>query len=130
MLFGYGFIPYDGIDRKIMNGTADAVLRHWRWDTAWGWDFALVAMTLTRLGRPEAALDILLADTAKNSYVTSGNNFQRGRDDLPLYLPGNGSLLFALAMMLAGYGDIRDMPGFPKNGMWDAEFEGIMPLPY
>ncbi|MCL2702615.1 MAG: glycoside hydrolase family 65 [Defluviitaleaceae bacterium] len=130
MLFGYGFIPYPRINGQIMSDTADAVLAKWDWDSAWGWDFALTAMTLTRLGRPEDAVDILLADYAKNSYVTSGNNFQRGRDDLPLYLPGNGSLLFALAIMLAGYGEQGDMPGFPKNGMWDVAHEGISPLPY
>jgi hypothetical protein len=81
-----------------------------------------MAMTLTRLGRIEEAVDVLLMDSDKNNYVTSGNNFQRGRDDLPLYLPGNGSLLFALALMLTS--------GFPQNGEWDGiEAEGIIP-PY
>ena len=131
MLFGHGFIPCDGVDARVMSDTADKVLSCWDWDTAWGWDFALTAMTLTRLGRPEAATDALLTDAAKNGYVTSGNNFQRGREDLPLYLPGNGSLLLALSMMLAGFGDkTGGTPGFPKNGMWDVKFEGISPLPY
>ncbi|MCL1965081.1 MAG: glycoside hydrolase family 65 [Firmicutes bacterium] len=131
MLYGYGFIPCGRVDKRIMSDTADRVLACWNWDTAWGWDFPLTAMTLTRLGRPEAAVDILLKDAAKNSYVVSGNNFQQGRDDLPLYLPGNGSLLLALSMMLAGYGDTRGAPGFPQNGMWDdIDCEGILPLPY
>ena len=131
MLFGYGFIPCEGVDTRVMSDTADKVLACWDWGTAWGWDFALTAMTFTRLGRPEAAIDALLTDAAKNSYAASGNNFQRGRDDLPLYLPGNGSLLLALSMMLAGFGDkIGGTPGFPQNGMWDVRFEGIAPLPY
>jgi hypothetical protein len=130
MLFGYGFIPNHRINRQIMNNTVDEVLSKWDWDSAWGWDFALTAMTLTRLGRPDDAINILLSGADKNSYVVSGNNYQRGRDDLPLYLPGNGSLLFALSMMLAGFGETRDTPGFPKNGMWDVEFDGISPLPY
>jgi len=131
MLYAYGFIPNDEIDTKIMSDTADKVLKCWDISTLWGWDFALIAMTLTRLGRPEAAVEILLKDTQKNSYTVSGNNLQKGRSDLPLYLPGNGALLLALAMMLEGYGETRGQAGFPKNGMWDGIItEGILPLPY
>ena len=130
MLFAYGFIPCDVVKPGMMSDTADMVLGSWDWQTAWGWDFALCAMCLTRLGRPEDAIDVLLMETAKNSFVTSGHNFQRGRDDLPLYLPGNGSLLLALSMMLAGYSDVGGRPGFPQNGLWEMECEGILPLPY
>jgi hypothetical protein len=131
MLFTYGFIPNDLVDKKVMSGTVDRVLDCWDRSGMWGWDFALLAMTLVRLGRPEDAIDILLADNEKNSYTISGNNIQRGRDDLPLYLPGNGSLLFALAMMLAGYGSNKGLIGFPRNGKWDGiKVEGVSPLPY
>ncbi|MCL1820814.1 MAG: glycoside hydrolase family 65 [Oscillospiraceae bacterium] len=131
MLYCYGFIPYDGIDEEAMSRTVDRVLECWDKSTMWGWDFALCAMTLTRLGRHEDAVNILLADTAKNSYTVSGNNFQRGHGELPLYLPGNGSLLFALAMMLSGFGDTRESAGFPKDDLWDGIVaEGILPLPY
>jgi len=129
MLYAYGFIPNDKIDREVMSRTVDKVLDTWDKSTLWGWDFALMAMTLTRLGRAEDAVNILLAETEKNSYTVSGNNFQRGREDLPLYLPGNGSLLLALAMMLRGYGDTHGMVGFPKNGLWDdVKVEGVMSL--
>ncbi|MDR0248665.1 MAG: glycoside hydrolase family 65 [Oscillospiraceae bacterium] len=130
MLFAHGFIPGERIDKAAMLRTADTVSRLWRKDTLWGWDFALCAMTQARLGRPETAMDILLENTPKNSYTVGGNNFQRGRSDLPLYLPGNGSLLFALAMFLAGYGNVRSCPGLPDNGRWKVEYEGISPLPY
>lgn len=130
MLYSLGFIPCETVDCQIMSDTFDLVRKCWDFKTLWGWDFALMAMTLTRINRPDDAIDILMIDTAKNSYVGSGNNYQRGRTDLPLYLPGNGALLFALPLMLAGYGENRDTPGFPKNGMWDIEFEGILPLPY
>ena len=130
MLYGLGFIPCDHADQSIMADTFDKVRDCWDFNSLWGWDFAFMAMTMTRLGRPDDAVDILLMDTVKNSYVTSGNNYQRSRADLPLYLPGNGSLLLAVAMMLAGYGQKRDMPGFPHNGMWDIVYEGILPLPY
>ncbi|MCL2003023.1 MAG: glycoside hydrolase family 65 [Oscillospiraceae bacterium] len=130
MLYGFGLIPCGRIDGEAMSRTADRALACWDKSTLWGWDFALCAMTLTRLGRPEAAMDVLLSDTPKNSYTASGNNFQRGRDDLPLYLPGNGALLFALPMLLEGYGETRGRPGLPKNGLWEIETEGISPLPY
>ena len=75
-------------------------------------------MTAVRLGKPELAIDILLKDTYKNVYVASGNNRQISRDDLPLYLPGNGSLLLAAAFMTAGYdGCNKKTPGFPTACM-------------
>jgi hypothetical protein len=41
---------------------------------------------------------------------------------LPLYLPGNGGLLSAVAMMTAGWDGCPDRPapGFPDNGKWNA----------
>jgi hypothetical protein len=118
MLYGYGFLPRDYANSDIMSETFDKVKRCWDFSSTWGWDFAYMAMTLAMLGRHEEAIDMLLMETAKNSYVASGNNYQKGRTDLPLYLPGNGSLLFAVAVMLAG-------GGFPQNGLWDIDFEGI-----
>ena len=86
-------------------------------------------MTATLLGRPDVAVDILLKETEKNCYVLSGNNRQMTRKDLPLYLPGNGSLLLAVAMMAAGYkGCDRNTPGFPDDGNWTVEFENIRPF--
>lgn len=50
--------------------------------------------------------------------------------DLPLYLPGNGTLLLAAAMMCAGYdGCTTPTPGFPQNGQWSVQYEEINPLP-
>lgn len=118
MLFGYGFIPNAYVNPDIISRTFDKVKQCWDFSTMWGWDFAFMAMALAKTGRREEAVDMLLMETAKNSYVTSGNNYQKGRTDLPLYLPGNGSLLFAAAVMLAG-------GGFPRDGQWDIEFEGI-----
>lgn len=70
------------------------------------------------------AIELLLKESPKNCYVISGNNRQVGRKDLPLYLPGNGSLLLAAAIMTAGYeGCCRRTPGFPDDGQWIVEFE-------
>jgi len=129
MLGAYGLLDSGRTSKETMKATLKRVLECWDFDTMWGWDFALMAMTAVRLGDYDLAVDILLKDTAKNQYVVSGNNYQYLRTDLPLYLPGNGSLLLAVAMMTAGYsGSTED--GFPKDGNWIVEHESIMPFPY
>lgn len=130
MLCSYGLIDSGRVDRKIMENSLKKAEECWNYPSLWGWDFAVMCMTAVRLGDPEYAIELLLMDTMKNRYVTSGNNFQEGRPDLPLYLPGNGSLLLAAALMTAGYPGSRELPGFPKNGQWTVEYEGIQPYPY
>ena len=125
MLGAFGLINNDRIDKEKMKDTLQKVISCWQWETCWGWDFAMMSMTATRLDMPELAIELLLMDTPKNFYVTSGNNFQKTRTDLPLYLPGNGSLLLAVSLMLAGYGDKTNLPGIPKNGKWEVRFENI-----
>jgi hypothetical protein len=72
-----------------------------------------------------------MMDTPNNHYGINGHNVQKLRSDLPVYLPGNGSLLLAAAMMAAGYQDCKEVnPGFPKNGQWQIEYESIDPFPY
>jgi len=130
MLFAYGMCKGSRMDAVVVRTTLERVLCEWDLASLWGWDFGQMAMTATRLGLPELAIDILLMETIKNSYVASGNNFQRGRSDLPLYLPGNGTLLLAVAMMCAGYdGCSTDTPGFPANGGWVVQYENLKRLP-
>ena len=129
MLCSYGLIDSGRTDREIMGNSLREVEKCWNYPSLWGWDFAVMCMTAVRLGEPEHAIELLLKDTEKNSYVASGNNYQRGRSDLPLYLPGNGSLLLAAALMTAGYPGSGELPGFPRNGQWEVEFEGIRPFP-
>lgn len=129
MLCAYGLIPGSRIQPEVMDNTLTRVLNEWQFPTMWGWDFGVIAMTATLLDRPDVAVDILLKETEKNCYVLSGNNRQMTRKDLPLYLPGNGSLLLAVAMMAAGYkGCDRNTPGFPDDGNWTVEFENIRPF--
>lgn len=130
MLMAYGVIDSGRMDREAMNATIRKAQEVWDYQSLWGWDFAVMAMTATRLGNPEYAIELLLMDTYKNVYVTSGNNRQVSRNDLPLYLPGNGSLLLAVSMMAAGYDSCtEECPGFPKDGNWKVEYEGILPMP-
>jgi hypothetical protein len=126
-----GQLPGDGVDRAVMANTLDAVLKTWDWETKiWGWDYPMIAMTAARLGEPKKAVDVLLkSDGPNNSYMPNGHN--RQREDLPIYLPGNGALLSAVAMMAAGWDGApsHDAPGFPHDGTWVVRSEGLHPLP-
>jgi hypothetical protein len=104
MLAMYGVLNSERIDPKIMSATLDKVLEVWDMDSLWGWDFPMMAMTACRLGRYDDAIDLLLMDSPKNTYMSNGHNRQQGSAALPLYLPGNGGLLIASAMMAAGSG--------------------------
>jgi hypothetical protein len=117
MLAMYGVLKSEKIDPARMSATLDQVLAVWDWQSLWGWDFPMMAMTAYRLGRLEDALDLLLRDSPKNTYLPNGHNRQTGSNDLPLYLPGNGGLLLAAAMMAA------DPQGFPPG--FTVQSEGL-----
>jgi hypothetical protein len=123
-----GVLPGDGVDRETMRRTLVKVLKAWKWDTTWGWDYPLVAMTAARLGEPQMAVDALLMTTPKNRHLPNGHNWQR--EGLPCYLPGNGGLLYAVAMMAAGWRGAPDSkaPGFP-SGTWTVHWENLSPAP-
>ena len=75
------------------------------------------------------AIDALLMKITTNTYLPNGHNYQDGR--LTLYLPGNGGLLTAIAMMTAGYDNgINTLPGIPKNGKWKVKWEGLKKMPW
>jgi hypothetical protein len=110
-----------------MRHTFDWIWDNWHWQETWGWDFPMVAMTATRLGMPEKAIDALSMPVNKNTWLINGHNYQDQR--LRLYLPGNGALLSAIALMCAGYKGSGPLPGFPKDGGWKVRFEGLRPAP-
>ena len=122
-----GLLPYTSLyNKEKMQHTLDWVMQNWNWATTWGWDYGMIAMTAARLGDAETALKALLIDTQKNTYLPSGHNFQTP-DRLRIYLPGNGALLTAVAMMCAGWDGCTDShnPGFPKDGTWNVRWEGL-----
>ena len=129
VLGAYGMLPYGKIDKERMIATLKEVLKKWNWKTTWGWDYPLMAMTAARVGEPELAIEALLMDVQKNTYLNNGHNYQEDR--LPIYLPGNGGLLAAVAMMAAGWTDAPKIngPGFPNNGKWIVKWEGINSIP-
>jgi hypothetical protein len=112
----------------IMRNTFDWVWDNWNWDHTWGWDYPTTAMCAARLGEPEKAVNALLMDKQTNTWLPNGHNYQNDR--LRIYLPGNGGLLVAVAMMCAGWdGNTVPEPGFPKDGTWNVRWEGLSPMP-
>ncbi len=129
VLGAVGILPESRLyDPTIMAHTLQWIWHNWNWDHTWGWDYPMVAMNATRLGDAEKAVSALLMDKRTNTYLPNGHNYQDQR--LRCYLPGNGGLLTAIALMCAGWDDCQQQtPGFPKNGLWDVRWEGLKPLP-
>jgi hypothetical protein len=128
VLAAYSTLPAcDRLDTTVMKNTYNLILKVWKWETTWGWDFPMMAMTATRLHMPDKAIDALFMPVQTNTYLINGHNYQDDR--LTIYLPGNGGLLSAVAMMCAGYDNNKtDNPGFPKDGTWKVKWEGLEPM--
>ena len=114
MLGAMGVLSGSKVARETMRSTLHKVQQEWKWPDVWGWDFGMIAMTAAAVGEPETAMDVLMMETPKNTWLPNGHNWQRA--NLPLYLPGNGSLLLASAY-LARY------QAFPRA--WRAQTEGL-----
>ncbi len=144
----FGYLPGKDVDRATMSRTLDAVLDKWDLRQTWGWDWPMLAMTATRLGRPDLAVNFLLTDQKNFQFGVSGMTprVHIVADDAPhaagigvdgpgyrraaeTYFPSNGSLLLAVALMVAGDGEGQVNPGFPKDGSWVVRSEGVRPLP-
>lgn len=119
--------PIEGVDRTTAHRTLAKVVGAWNWDRCWGWDFPWTAMAAARLGEPATAVDMLLRESSRNRYdergVCTGGPCP--------YLPGNGGLLYAVAMMAAGWdgAPAGPAPGFPTDGSWTVRWEGLKPAP-
>lgn len=129
MLAAYGMLKDPRVDTEVMSNTLMAVKNHWDWKKKiWGWDYPMIAMTAARLNQPQTAVDFLLADLTHNQYLPNGHVPQAGAG-LPVYLPANGALLSAVAMMTGGWDGSLDrrFPGFPVDGQWQIKAEGFVP---
>lgn len=113
MLAALGVLPRDRVDPATMRRTFDKVIREWKFADTWGWDYPMMAMTAARLGEPQKAIDALFLASPKNEWLPNGHVYQR--PGLPLYLPANGGLLIAMAVMAA-------TKAFP----WPVQWEGLM----
>ncbi len=125
VLGAFGLLPETvPADRAIMLNTLDHISQNWNWPGTWGWDYPMVATAAVRLGKPDLAIDLLLKDVQKNTYLANGHNYQDER--LRIYLPGNGGLLLAVAAMCTGFeGNEAHNPGFPAE--WKVVWENILP---
>ncbi len=129
MLAPLGMLDGAMVDPKIMRATLHRVMENWDWKNTWGWDYPMMAMTAARVGECERAVEALLMPEAKNTYLLNGHNFQM--ESIPLYLPGNGGLLYAVSMMAAGWEGApeKHAPGFPDDGSWTVRWEGLEVAP-
>jgi len=129
VLMASSLLPTSGmVDTAVMHHTFNVVDKAWHWDKTWGWDFPMVAMAAARLNMPNEAIDALFKDVVTNTYLVNGHNYQTPR--LTIYLPGNGSLLSAIALMCTGDdANKTPNPGFPKNGKWKVKWEGFKRMP-
>lgn len=118
------FPPAEGFDHDIAHATVLKVWEKWDWKSCWGWDFPWMAMAASRVGEPQIAIEALLHPAAFNQYAPNGINSG-------WYVPGNGSLLYAIAFMAAGWDGApkKPSPGFPDDGSWTVKFEGLRPAP-
>lgn len=127
IVFGTLPLPQD-IDFRVLDNT----VQHWAAnlpEQACSWSYPVQAMAAARAGRPDLAIDILLFPSECNSVSDAGYNYWN--DVVPVYLPGNGALLSAVAMMAAGWDNAPEgnAPGFPKNGQWTVKYEGLYKIP-
>jgi hypothetical protein len=129
VLGALSFVPGPQIDRETMRHTFDWVWTNWNWPNTWGWDYPMLAMCAARLGETGHAVDALLLDTPKNHYGLNGNVYQR--PGLTIYLPANGGLLYAAALMAVGWDGApkRNAPGFPDDGSWSVRWENLQTAP-
>jgi len=129
VLGAMGILPHCKLIRPdYMKNTLDWIWDNWNWGKTWGWDYPMTAMCAARLGEPDKAVGALLMDKRTNTYLVNGHNYQDSR--LRVYLPGNGGLLTAVAMMCAGWdGNTIENPGFPKDGTWDVKWEDLKMMP-
>jgi hypothetical protein len=129
VLGALGILPKCPLVRTdYMQNTLNWIWTNWNWGKTWGWDYPMTAMNAARLGDGEKAVGALLMDKRTNTYLPNGHNYQDTR--LRIYLPGNGGLLTAISMMCAGWdGNKIKNPGFPKNGNWNVQWEGLQPMP-
>jgi hypothetical protein len=120
--------PMEGVDGDTAHRTVLKVWKTWDWNRCWGWDFPWMAMAAARVNEPQLAVDALLKDAgSRNAYDERGVNLG---GPCP-YLPGNGGLLYAVALMAAGWDGCSEgnAPGFPKDGQWVVLWEGLKRAP-
>ncbi|KAH2989204.1 hypothetical protein KXV25_009399 [Aspergillus fumigatus] len=118
----YGLLPPTaGVDVGVVNATMMKINQVWNLTNSYGWDFPMLALTATRLGDSQQAVNYLLDPVFQFDDV--GNPVGGTRVPTP-YFPASSSLLLAVAMMAGGW-DGDEGPHFPSD--WNAKTEGFTP---
>jgi hypothetical protein len=89
-----------------------------------GWAFPWRAMTAARFGEAPIAIEALTKDAGnKNHHNPRGAN----KGGLCPHLPGNGGLLYAAAMIAAGWdgAPTNQAPGLAQGGSWVVQRDGL-----
>jgi hypothetical protein len=87
----------------------------------------MMAMAAARNGETQIAVEALLHPSGKNNFnkvgLSTGGPFP--------YFPSNGGLLYAVAMMSAGWDGApkNHAPGFPNDGNWTIRYESLSTAP-
>ena len=101
VVFPYSYFISERLDKLIMQNTYNKVKETYDLKSMWGWDFPFMALCAYHLGDKSEAIEMLLFDAGKNTYLKNGHNMQDDRVDLPLYLPGNGAFVLAIKEIFA-----------------------------
>ncbi|RKD90887.1 hypothetical protein [Mangrovibacterium diazotrophicum] len=91
-----------------------------------GWGVAMGAVGQAKMGDAEGAVESLLGGLGTAFDIAGINRGLGGA-----YLPTNGALLYAAAVMAAGWDGApdRNAPGFPDDGSWIVRWEGLKRAP-
>ncbi len=91
-----------------------------------GWGVAMSAVGKAKMGDPSGAVDALLGGLG---FAFDQAGINRGLGGA--YLPTNGALLYAVAVMAEGWDGApdRNAPGFPDDGTWVVKTEGLIKAP-
>ncbi|KAL4969909.1 Six-hairpin glycosidase-like protein [Aspergillus stella-maris] len=122
-----GILPDNAaVDPVIAKATADKVDEIWDDEDIRGWGRPVLAINSARVGERDRAIGHL---TAFERWVFDDAGFaERGGDGgtPPPFMPGNAGFLLAVAYMAAGWeGSEGHAPGFPNDGSWVVEYEGL-----
>ena len=108
--------PTDMVDVTIARASLKKVWATWNKNHIWGWDFPWIAMCAARVGEPELAVEAMLSCELDEVGCNCAGSYP--------YLPANGAILYAAAMMALG-GNGEHAPGFPDDGKWVVRQENI-----
>jgi hypothetical protein len=132
IIMAFGYMPKTPlIDSAIMKRTFETIYARNGLSSFVSWSMGKGALTATRLGLRDIAVDIVCNHSPKASFSKSGY-VPRPKEGLacPAYFPVNSSFLIATGLMLGGWdGCTEPTPGFLKNGDWQVRVESMQPMP-